>query len=152
LNVFISYIQFTCAKVKLSKVEVRMVSRLLSYNTVAPWPVICKPVVHRLSLRPLTLEALHVKRCKRPLLVMYGITGNKHPVNLACDSHSHRNNSVLLHVVNLRHETDGFTTLPKESMLWIFSLGKSNSLGRFRTLDLGYQRTACRAKPLKLTT
>jgi hypothetical protein len=39
-----------------------------------------------------------------------GITGEKWPVNLACDSDSHVNHKVLLHAANLRHGTDGFTS------------------------------------------
>jgi hypothetical protein len=52
--------------------------------------------------------------------------GEKWPVNLACDSDFHVNGRVLLHAANLRHGTDGFTSPPKEGMLWIFSPEKSN--------------------------
>jgi hypothetical protein len=45
-----------------------------------------------------------------------------------------------LHAANLRHGTDGFTSPPKEGMLWIFSLEKSDGFGRVRTRDLEYQR------------
>jgi hypothetical protein len=48
-----------------------------------------------------------------------GITGEKWPVNLACDSDFHVNRRVLLHAANLRHGTDGFTSPPNEGMLWI---------------------------------
>jgi len=43
---------------------------------------------------------------------------------------------VLLHAVNLRHETGGFTSPPKEGALRIFSPEKSDGFGR----ELGYQR------------
>jgi hypothetical protein len=69
--------------------------------------------------------------------------GEKWPVNLACDSESHVNYRVLLHAANLRHGTDGFTSPPKEGMLWIFSSEKSDGFGQVRTRDLGYQRPAC---------
>jgi hypothetical protein len=46
--------------------------------------------------------------------------GEKLPINLACDSDFHVNRRVLLHAANLRHETDGFTSPPKEGILWIF--------------------------------
>jgi hypothetical protein len=46
--------------------------------------------------------------------------GEKRPVNLACDSDFHVNRSVLLHAANLRRGTNGFTSSPKEGMLWIF--------------------------------
>jgi hypothetical protein len=49
--------------------------------------------------------------------------GEKWPINLACDSDSHVNHRVLLHAAILRHETDGFTSSPKEGMLWTASAG-----------------------------
>ena len=36
----------------------------------------------------------------------------------------------LLHAVNLRHGTDGFTSLPKEGVLRIFCPEKSDGFGR----------------------
>jgi hypothetical protein len=49
----------------------------------------------------------------------------KWPVNLACDSDTHVNYSVLLHAAKLQHGTDGFTSPPKEGMLWTFSNPRS---------------------------
>jgi hypothetical protein len=69
--------------------------------------------------------------------------GEKWPVNFACSSDFHVNHRGLLHAANLRHGTDGFTSPPKEGMLWIFSGAKSDSFGRVRTRVLGYQRSAC---------
>ena len=46
----------------------------------------------------------------------------------------------LLHAVNLRHGTNGFTSLPKEGVLRIFSPWKSDGFGRVWTRELGYQR------------
>jgi hypothetical protein len=66
--------------------------------------------------------------------------GEKWPVNLACDSDFHVNRRGLLHAANLRHGTDGFTSPPKEGMLWIFLPEKSDGFGRVRTRNLGYQR------------
>jgi hypothetical protein len=66
-----------------------------------------------------------------------GITGEKLPVNLGCDSDFHVNHRVLLHAANLRHGTDGFTFPPKEGMLWIFSPEKCDGFGRDGTYDLG---------------
>jgi hypothetical protein len=60
-------------------------------------------------------------RRERPLSAKDGITGEKWPVNLACDSDFH---------VNLRHGTDSFTSPPKEGMLWNFSPEKSDGFGR----------------------
>ena len=49
----------------------------------------------------------------------------------------------LLHAVNLRHGTNGFTSLPMEGVLRIFFRPeKSDGLGRFLTRELGYQRPA----------
>jgi hypothetical protein len=62
------------------------------------------------------------------------------PVNFACDSDFHVNGMDTLHAANLRHGTDGFTSPPKEGMLWIVSPEKSDGFGRVRTRDLGYQR------------
>jgi hypothetical protein len=49
---------------------------------------------------------------------------------------------VLLHAVNLRHGTDGFTSPPKEGALRNFSPEKSDGFGRVWTRKLGYQRPA----------
>jgi hypothetical protein len=56
--------------------------------------------------------------------------GEKWPVNLACDSDLPINRRVFLHAANLRHGTDGFTSSPKEGILWNFSLEKSDGFGR----------------------
>ena len=49
---------------------------------------------------------------------------------------------ILLHAVNLRHGTDGFTSPPKKGVLRIFSPEKSDGFGRVWTRELGYQRPA----------
>jgi hypothetical protein len=54
--------------------------------------------------------------------------GEKWPVNLACDSDFHVNRRDLLHAANLRHGTDGFTSPPKEGMLWNFFARKIRRL------------------------
>jgi hypothetical protein len=69
--------------------------------------------------------------------------GEKWLVNLPCDYDYHVHRRGLLHAANLRHGTDGFTSPPKDGMLWIFSHEKSDGFGRVRTRDLGYQRAAC---------
>jgi hypothetical protein len=75
-------------------------------------------------------------RHDRPLLLKDGITGEKWPVNLACDSDFQVNHRVLLHAANLRHGTDRFTSSPKEGMVWNFSPEKSEGFDRDRTRDL----------------
>jgi hypothetical protein len=48
-----------------------------------------------------------------------------------------------LHAVNLWHEANCFTSLPKEGMLRIFYSEKSSGFSWEQTCDLGYQRPAC---------
>jgi len=50
---------------------------------------------------------------------------------------------VLLHAVNLRHGTKGFTSPLKEGVLRIFSPEKSNGFSWVWTRELRYQRPAC---------
>jgi hypothetical protein len=50
---------------------------------------------------------------------------------------TYRARRVLLHAVNLQYGTDGFTSPPKEGVLWILSPLKSIVLGRVWTCDLG---------------
>ena len=50
---------------------------------------------------------------------------------------------VLWHAAQICDMGDGFTSPPKEGMLWIFSPEKSDGFGRDRTRDVGYQRPAC---------
>jgi hypothetical protein len=59
--------------------------------------------------------------------------GKKWLDNLACDPDFHVNRGDLLHAANLRYGTDGFTSPPKQGMLWIFSPEKSDGFGRVRT-------------------
>jgi hypothetical protein len=63
--------------------------------------------------------------------------GKKWPVNLACNFDFHINRRVFLHAANLRLGTEGFTSPPKEGILWIFSPDKSDGFGRVQTCDLG---------------
>jgi hypothetical protein len=65
--------------------------------------------------------------------------GEKLLVNLACDFFFQVTRRDLLHAANLRHGTDGFTSPPKEGLLWIFSPEKSDGFGRVRTRDFGYK-------------
>jgi hypothetical protein len=55
----------------------------------------------------------------------HGITGETWLVNFACDSDFHINHRVLLHAAYLRPGTDGFTSPPKEGMLWILRPGSN---------------------------
>jgi hypothetical protein len=48
-----------------------------------------------------------------------GNTGEKWPLNFTDDTNRARR--VLLHALNLRHGTDGFTSPPKEVVLRILS-------------------------------
>jgi hypothetical protein len=98
------HIQFLrlCETVRVGiEVDGRLGSRSRGYHPDAPRPISCRPFVHRLWFRPSSPEALHVKRHERPLLVKEGITCEKWPVNLACDSDSHVNHRVLLQICNM---------------------------------------------------
>jgi hypothetical protein len=55
--------------------------------------------------------------------------------NLAYNCDFHGNCRVHLHAAKLRHETDDFTSPPKEGVLRIFSPEKSDDFGRD---ELGY--------------
>jgi hypothetical protein len=63
--------------------------------------------------------------------------GEKWLINLACDSDFQVNRRVLLHAANLRHGTDGFTSLQNEGKLWIFRLKNLTALARFEPAILG---------------
>jgi hypothetical protein len=58
-----------------------------------------------------------------------GNTGEKWPLNFAYEASFHACR-VLLHAVNLRHGTDGFTSPPKEVVLRILSPSQFIVLGR----------------------
>jgi hypothetical protein len=79
-----------------------------------------RPFVHLPQFHPSSPEELHLKRNKRPLLVMTELD-EKWPVNLVCDSDFHVNSRDLLHAAMLRHGTDGFTSPSKKGVLWIFA-------------------------------
>jgi hypothetical protein len=108
----------------------RLGSRSQGYQPVAPRPIAAGPLCSAIYFRPSPPEALHVTRHKRLLSAKDGITDEKWLVNLACDPDFHVNHRVLLHAVNLRHETDGFTSPPKEGILWTFSPENSDGFGR----------------------
>jgi hypothetical protein len=56
--------------------------------------------------------------------------GEKWPVKFSQTIRLPRNCWVLLHPAKLLHGADGFIFRPKEGMLRIFSLEKSDSFGR----------------------
>jgi hypothetical protein len=112
------------SQVALTHSDCRLGSQSRGYHPVAPRPIAAGPLCSAIWFRPSSPVAFHVMRHDRPLLVIDGITGEKWPVNLACDSDFH------------------FTSPPKEGMLRIFSPEKSEGFGRDRTRDLGYQRPA----------
>jgi hypothetical protein len=62
-------------------------------------------------------------------------TGEKHGHWILPTKHLFHASSVLLHAVNLRHGTDGFTSPPKEGVLRILSPLKSIILGRVWTRE-----------------
>jgi hypothetical protein len=56
--------------------------------------------------------------------------GEKWPVKFGRTMRLQRHCRVVLHAAKLRHGTDGFTSPPKEGMLWILSPEKSDGFGR----------------------
>jgi hypothetical protein len=56
--------------------------------------------------------------------------GEKHGRSILLTKHLIHAYEVLLHAVNLRHGTDGFTSPPKEGVLRILSPLKSIVIGR----------------------
>jgi hypothetical protein len=64
-------------------------------------------------------EALNVKLRERPLSAKGGIMGEKWQGKFSLTMRFPRHCRVLLHAVNLRHGTDGFTSPSKEGMLRI---------------------------------
>ena len=57
----------------------------------------------------------------------------------------------LLHAVNLRHGTDGFTSLPKEDMLRIFlALKNPTASAGFEPANLGNKGQHATSRPSKL--
>jgi hypothetical protein len=52
--------------------------------------------------------------------------GEKWPIKFSLTMRLPHHCRVLLHAANLRHGTDGFTSPPKEGMLWIFFAPKKS--------------------------
>jgi hypothetical protein len=64
---------------------------------------------------------LYVQRRERPLAAEGGtLRGQEIFREISSRIRLPRNYRYLLHAANLRHETDGFTSLPKEGVLRIF--------------------------------
>jgi hypothetical protein len=56
----------------------------------------------------------------------------------------------LLHAANPRHGTDGFTSPPKEGVLWIFfALKNPTASARFEPANLGTKPQHATPRPLK---
>jgi hypothetical protein len=110
-------------------VDVDWGSRSRGYQPVEPRPIAAGPLCSSIQFRPSSPKALHVMR--HALLVKDGITGEKWPVNLACDSDFHVNHRV-------------FTC--RKSATWdrrlCFTSEGRHSV-EFFARDLGYQRQAC---------
>jgi hypothetical protein len=86
---------------------------------------------------------LHVRWHERPLSAKGGTMGEKCLIKLSLTMATSCHCRVILHATKLRHETDGFTSPPKEGMLRIFSPETSDGFGLVWTCRLGYQRPAC---------
>jgi len=82
-----------------------------------------------LDVPTFSVRCLHVQRRERTLAVEGGtLRGRKMFLQISSRVRLPRNSRDLLHAANLRHGTDGFTSLPKEGVLWIFSTLKIRRL------------------------
>jgi hypothetical protein len=76
--------------------------------------------------------------------------GEKWRINLTCNSDFHVNHRYLLHAEILRNGTHGFTSPPKEGMLWSFSPEQPDGFGHVRTCNLWIpEATMLTARPPK---
>ena len=77
--------------------------------------------------------------------------GEKRPMNFDENARLPRNIQGLLHAVNLRHETDGFTSPPKEGVLRIFFFALKNptASGGFEPSNLGTKGQHATCSPPK---
>jgi hypothetical protein len=75
-----------------------------------------------LDVPTFSARCLHVQRRERPLAAESGtLRGREMFRQIWPRVRVLRNSRDLLHAANLRHGTDGFTSLPKEGVLRIFS-------------------------------
>jgi hypothetical protein len=71
-----------------------------------------------LDVPTFSTRCLHVQRHERPIAAKVGtICGRKMFRQISSSIRLQRNSRDLLHVANLRHGTDGFTSPPKEGVL-----------------------------------
>ena len=102
-----------------------------------------------LGVPTFSARCLHVQRRERPLAAEGGtLRGWEIFRQISSRIRLPRNSRDLLHAASLRHETDGFTSPPKEGVLRIFSRG-------FEPANLGTkgQHTTSRPpKPIYLLT
>jgi len=75
-----------------------------------------------LEVPTFSARCLHVQRRERPLAAEGGtFRGREMFLQISSRIRLPHNSRYLLHTANLRHETDGFTSPPKEGVLRIFS-------------------------------
>jgi len=96
-----------------------------------------------LDVSTFSARCLHVQRRERPLAAEGGtLRGREMFQQISSRIRLPHNSRDLLHAANLRHETDGFTSPPKEGVLRIFSPLKIRRLRPSLNPELGYQRSA----------
>ena len=78
-----------------------------------------------LDVPTFSARCLHVQRRERPLAAEGGTRGREMFRKISSRIRLLRNSRDLSHAANLRHGTDGFTSLPKEGGLRIFSALKN---------------------------
>jgi hypothetical protein len=104
-----------------------------------------------LDVPTFSLRCLHVQRRERPLAAEGGtLRGREMFRHISSRIRLPRNSRDLLHVANLRHGTDGFTSPPKEGVLRIFFAFKNpTASARFEPANLGTKGQHATARPPK---
>jgi hypothetical protein len=96
-------------------------------------------------------RCLHVQRRERPPVAEGGtLCGREMFRQISSTIRLPRNSRDLLHATNLRHGTDGFTSLPKEGMLRIFfALKNPTASAGFEPANLGTKGQHATSRPPK---
>jgi len=104
-----------------------------------------------LDVPTFSARCLHIQRRERPLAAK-GVTlrGREMFRQISSRIRLPRNSRDLLHATNMRHGTDGFTSPPKEGVLWIFfALKNPTASAGFEPANLGTKGQHATSRPLK---
>ena len=106
-----------------------------------------------LDVPAFSARCLHVKRRERPLTAEGGtLRGGEMFRQISSRIRLPPNSRDLLHAANLRHETDGFTSPPKEGVLRIFfALKNPTASAGFEPANLDTKGRHATSRPPKPT-